>query len=140
MENILGYEEHACSCDKCKTMCKKQACIGTPEDMLRIAKAGFSDKLASSYWLVGLMNRTHSNAIEMIAPLMTPNGCSFLDENNLCMLHDLGLKPTEGKLTNNHEAVIINTLEEVFKIPNYVVIKTWEDTNFKNIERRVFRK
>ena len=77
MENNF-YSEHSCSCDKCKNMCKNTPCIGTPEEMIRIAKAGFHHKLAETYWAVGLMNNTHSELVRIVAPLIVKNkGCAF---------------------------------------------------------------
>ena len=140
MPNKPEYVEHSCSCDKCKNMCKKQVCLGTPEDMLRISKAGFADKLSESYWGVGLMNKTHEHVVPIIAPIMTENGCSFLDKNGFCTLHDLGLKPTEGKLTNNHQVIVLKTLEEVFASPNYSVIGDWDKKDYQNIKRRIFKR
>lgn len=36
------------------------------------------------------------------APAHPSGPCTFLDENNLCRLHDLDLKPTEGRLALCH--------------------------------------
>ena len=134
------YKEHSCSCDKCKSMCKKQACIGTPEEMLRIAKAGYADKLAKTSWLVGVIVGTHKKGVDIVAPNMTKDGCPFLDKNNLCILHNLGLKPLEGRMTNNHEPIVLKSIEDGLKSPVFVAVAEWEKINYNGIIRRIFRK
>lgn len=133
---ITDHKDHACACDKCKAMCKKTPCLGTPEEMIRISKAGFTEKLAETKWLVGILHGTHQKPVSIIAPLMTDTGCAFQDENGLCILHDLGLKPMEGRLTNNHQVAIYKNEEDS---PTYQVIAEWEKRKYDNIERRVFR-
>ncbi|MDR6548511.1 hypothetical protein J2810_004601 [Chryseobacterium rhizosphaerae] len=133
------YQENSCSCDKCKNMCRHTPCMGTPEEMLRIAKAGFQDKLAVTGWLVGLINGTHDKEVTMIAPNKLENGCAFQDENGLCILHDLGLKPLEGRMTDNHKVVSLYG-DEVFLSPAWVAASEWEKRDFNGMKRRIFRK
>ena len=37
----------------------------------------------------------------MIQAEKTDPGCAFLNDQNLCSLHDAGLKPTEGKFASH---------------------------------------
>lgn len=124
MGNII-HEITECSCDKCKNMCKTP-CIGTVEDIHKIAAAGFANKLAPSKWAVGLMMGTHNKMIDIIVPLHNEKTgyCSFYS-NGLCELHNLGLKPTEGKYATCKE-IIIKTKEELMETPLFKAIKTWE--------------
>ena len=136
----FNYHEHSCSCVACKQMCKSTPCLGTPEDILRISKAGFSDKLMETYWAVGLVNGTHNEVIPLISPKMIKHkGYAFLNENGLCELHDLGLKPYEGKMTNAHQKDIITSLEQLNQLPAYIVANEWNSKNYQNLKRRIFK-
>lgn len=133
-------KDHSCTCKKCKDMCKKTPCLGTPEDILRIAKAGFADKLSPTQWLAGMVVGTHSAPVAMVAPNMTKQGCAFQDNNGLCILHDLGLKPTEGKISSSHNPTMCNSRQEILEnAPAFLVAAEWEKCDYENIRRRVFR-
>ena len=47
-----GRRPIECKCQKCKQQCKTP-CLGTPEDILRLIKAGYKDRLAPKYILSG---------------------------------------------------------------------------------------
>lgn len=117
--------ENECSCPTCQKMCKTCPCLGTPEDIVKIIIAGHGDKLAPTSWGTGIVSGEHDSIVDMIQPLMTENGCAFLDNKNLCTLHDLGLKPTEGKLAN-HADEIVNSFRDTV---NYKIAMTWIDEN-----------
>lgn len=117
--------ENECSCPTCQKMCKKCPCLGTPEDILKIIMAGYGDKLSRTSWGTGIASGEHDSIVEMIQPRMDKDGCAFLDNKNLCTLHDLGLKPTEGKLAN-HADKIFNSFRDTV---NYKVAMTWIDEN-----------
>lgn len=122
-------EESVCACDKCKSMCLKQPCIGTPEDIYKIIAAGHSNKLSLSFWLTGLVTDSHDKPVEMIQPKALEDGrCAFLDDNHLCTLHDAGLKPTEGKLAIHSE----KPTGDFKETSNYKVAMTWIDENGYN--------
>ena len=76
---VENYIESVCSCDTCKNMCKTP-CIGTPEEMLAISKAGFTKRLAVTSWATGLILGTHDRVVTIIAPLFdTKKGfCTLL--------------------------------------------------------------
>lgn len=65
-----------------------------------LIEAGYKDKLAVTMWGVGMIIGSLSYSIPMIQIVETPDGCVFF-ENGLCQLHDLGLKPTEGRLSHH---------------------------------------
>lgn len=121
-------EETACACDTCKNMCKKQPCIGTPDDILKIIEAGHAKNLAQSTWMVGLLSGDVDKPVHMIQPLALEDGsCAFLDDNDLCTLHDLDLKPTEGKLSHHDD---FKNFSGTFKDTiNFKVATSWLDEN-----------
>lgn len=122
---IETYKESECSCDTCKSMCKTP-CIGTPEEMLAISRAGFSDRLALSSWAAGLILGTHNHVVTIIAPLFDQKKgfCTFY-QDGMCELHSLGLKPTEGRYANCKEKNI-KTLEELKGTPLLKCIESWD--------------
>ena len=100
---IKNIKETSCSCDKCKNMCRTAPCLGTPEDIIKICEAGFQGKIALTGWATGLVMGVYHKPITMLQAKFENGKCSFLDDNDLCILHDLGLKPTEGKLAHHNE-------------------------------------
>ena len=122
---IENYKESECSCDTCKNMCKTP-CIGTPEEMLAISKAGFTKRLAVTSWATGLILGTHDRVVTIIAPLFDQKKgfCTFY-QDGMCELHSLGLKPTEGRYANCKEKKV-KTLEELKGTPLLKCIASWE--------------
>ena len=87
-----------CDCAVCRGMCLRAPCLGTPLDIARIMAAGHGKKLAQSNHVA--FAGAGVPPVKMIAPLMTSQGCAFLDEQGHCSLHSTGLKPTEGRLSS----------------------------------------
>lgn len=101
----------ACACDKCKEMCRRP-CWPTPHGAKKLLDAGYANRLMLDWW-VG-EGRHEGNDIEILCPAIKgyegklapsyPRGqCAFQDENGLCELHDLKLKPLEGILTRHDD-------------------------------------
>lgn len=113
-----------CACERCKSMCKTP-CIGTPDDILNLIEAGYSDKLSATLWATGMVLGTHKEPVQIIAPKMNKStGLCAFNVNGLCELHDKGLKPLEGKLSKctdkppayikkHHLLLIINSWEKI---------------------------
>ena len=121
--------ETACDCSVCKNMCKIQPCLGTPEDIVKIIMAGHHDKLRLSSWMVGMLAGITSDSIDMIQPLFVEgHGCAFLDDNNLCTLHESGLNPTEGKLSHHSDPPEKDFADTI----NFKVAMSWVDENNNN--------
>lgn len=121
--------ETACDCSVCKNMCKVQPCLGTPEDIVKIIMAGHHDKLRVSSWMVGMLVGITSDSIDMVQPMFVEgHGCAFLDDNNLCTLHESGLKPTEGKLSHHSDAPETDFADTI----NFKVAMSWVDENYNN--------
>lgn len=113
-----------CSCEKCQSMCKTP-CIPTPTDVIKIIEHGdlnIIQKIWPTNWATGLFAGTHDRIIQIMAPeLDTKKGHCVFFKNGLCQLHDLGLKPLEGRLAS---CKATRALEES---PLFDIIKTWEN-------------
>ena len=94
-----GVKPSACSCKKCVNMCKTCPCLGTPQDILNLINNGYTDKLAPTLWAAGLIQGVPP--IPMVQLRQSDSGrCIMLGSDDLCKLHDLNLKPTEGTLAS----------------------------------------
>lgn len=98
-----GYKPHNCSCIKCKTMCLSSPCFPTPEEVVRLEKMGFGSDLSFTMF----MNPSTFEIYSLVAPKVAPKGllnqCTFHTPDGLCELHELGLKPTEGRLAHHDQ-------------------------------------
>lgn len=97
------FPESSCSCPKCVKMCEGRPCWGTPAEIQKIIDAGHGNRLMLDWW-----ENASADEIRIVAPAIVgyegkkapywPMGrCAFLNEKSLCDLHDLGLKPLEGR-------------------------------------------
>lgn len=75
-------------------MCLNSPCFGTPEDINKLVLAGYKDSLGPILWI----DRQWNGLWPTVSPLKTGNGCIFLTDNGLCSLHNVGLKPLEGRV------------------------------------------
>lgn len=118
-----GTKPSACKCKVCKSQCTTTPGLGTPEDIIKIIAAGFADKLAITVWQAGVNMGVMEKPAEIIAPLIDKNtgACSFY-QDGLCELHDLGLKPTECRLSHHS---IRKTNVDAKKSLSYNVVKEW---------------
>lgn len=140
--------ETTCACETCINMCRTRVCWGTPEDALKLIKAGFGNRLMNDYWLGGRYDDGYSD-ISLLCPastgydgLMAPEErkllgpCVFLTSEGMCELHTLGLKPTECRLaihqmgsgdidTNHRDAAMSWNNEEAQRL----VYDWWSDHN-----------
>lgn len=115
-----GTTEHECACPKCENLCKRAPCLGTPADILRLINNGYTNALVLTEWLAGYMY--NMPPLTMFQLRMTHNGC-IMFENGKCKLHALGLKPTEGVLSNGHSPY---SKPGCFPL-TAVVAQTWND-------------
>ena len=86
-------------------MCQHRPCWPTPDDAQRLVEAGYADRLMVDWWFDRDKNKTLYLLTPAImghesgeAPAHPEGQCTFLDEAGLCRLHDLNLKPTEGRI------------------------------------------
>lgn len=117
-----GRKPSQCKCKLCQQQCHTP-CLGTPQDILRLAKAGYADRLALSEWAAGILLGCTDHIIQMIQPISEGDHCTFFHDG-LCELHDKGLKPTEGRLSH-HSMQLDNWNPK--KSTSYNVAKEWED-------------
>ena len=130
-----GRRPIECKCQKCKQQCKTP-CLGTPEDILRLIKAGYKERLAITQWWVGIARGKLDFPVIMIQARQEENGyCTFFHDG-LCELHDLGLKPTEGRLSHH------SITKENFKFGkslSWNVAKEWMDMRNGEIVEEIIR-
>ena len=130
-----GRRPIECKCQKCKQQCKTP-CLGTPEDILRLIKAGYKERLAMTHWWVGIARGKLDFPVIMIQARQEENGyCTFFHDG-LCELHDLGLKPTEGRLSHH------SITKENFKFGkslSWNVAKEWMDMRNGEIVEEIIR-
>ena len=130
-----GRRPIECKCQKCKQQCKTP-CLGTPEDILRLIKAGYKERLAITHWWVGIARGKLDFPVIMIQARQEENGyCTFFHDG-LCELHDLGLKPTEGRLSHH------SITKENFKFGkslSWNVAREWMDMRNGEIVEEIIR-
>ena len=130
-----GRKPIECKCQKCKQQCKTP-CLGTPEDILRLIKAGYKERLAITHWWVGIARGKLDFPVIMIQARQEDNGyCTFFHDG-LCELHELGLKPTEGRLSHH------SITKENFKFGkslSWNVAKEWMDMRNGEIVEEIIR-
>ncbi|GAB6119660.1 hypothetical protein [Dysgonomonas termitidis] len=124
-----GRRPVECDCPECRAQCRVP-CLGTPDDILKLIRAGHAGKLKLTFWCVGMALGKYPCPVPMVQAVKTGAGCVFLS-NGLCELHDSGLKPTEGKLSH-HELRLDNFIFELSLAWN--VAKEWIDKdNFPKV-------
>lgn len=117
-----GRRPISCRCAKCQSQCHTP-CLGTPEDILKIMEAGFVDRLAPTEWWVGVLMRVCDRPVYMVQAKQENGYCTFFHDG-LCELHELGLKPTEGKLS--HHSLKADNFDPK-KSLSWLVAKEWLD-------------
>lgn len=117
-----GRKPSECNCEKCKSQCHTP-CLGTPEDILKLAENGYADRLALTMWGAGILMGVTNEVIPMIQAIKEENGwCTFYHDGK-CELHEKGLKPTEGRLS--HHSIRIDKNWDPRKSISWIVAKEW---------------
>lgn len=128
-----GRKPVQCKCKLCQQQCHTP-CLGTPQDILRLVEAGYTDRLAASEWAAGILMGITDHSITMVQAIQEGDYCTFFHDG-LCELHDKGLKPTEGKLSH-HSIAPDNWTPK--KSLSWNVAKEWErEDNLPIIEQIV---
>ena len=126
-----GRKPVQCKCKLCQEQCH-QACLGTPQDILRLIEAGYASRVALTEWAAGMLMGCTNHIVLMIQPRIENGWCTFFHDG-LCELHDKGLKPNEGKLSH-HSTRIDNWTPR--KSIAWNVARLWEEpANRETIER-----
>ncbi len=107
----------SCTCKECAGLCEKTPCQGTPSDILKLVLTGYGEFIEKVVYL-GLNKGEYPIEMYQIKGFGYKNRCPFF-ENGLCKLHNLGLKPTEGRMVS-----CTNTPKEKMT-PNIPVAGTW---------------
>lgn len=133
--NRIGKQPISCNCEKCRQMCHRTPCLGTPQDILAIIEAGYVDKVCYTEWAAGMYLGHISQPIEMVQIKSKGKGkdgeCVFFHDGK-CDLHESGLKPTEGKLS--HHEVSIKELRKEYNLTYQVAIEWVKEENFDIIK------
>ena len=112
---IQVMKESICSCQRCVQACKNSPCFPSPSEAMQLGMT-YGNKMAYTKYID---QETGRHTI-LLAPLLEKDGCVFL-RNNLCQLHDLGLKPVEGRITNHDQ-----TYEQAMATRRHVC-DMWQD-------------
>jgi len=127
-----GRKPIQCKCKLCQQQCH-QACLGTPQDILRIIEAGYASRVALTEWAAGMLMGCTDHIVLMIQPRVEGEWCTFFHDG-LCELHDKGLKPTEGRLS--HHSVKIDNWTPRKSIA-WNVARLWEEPANRDIIERI---
>ena len=105
MKPIPQFKEWSCNCKICQKMCDRP-CFGTVSDIKKLIEAGYSDRLCLDWNSAPSDPRTDISfltpALKDFEGKLSPSfpqsekGCTFFKEGK-CFLHDLKLKPLQGK-------------------------------------------
>lgn len=133
--NATGRKPTNCKCQKCKQQCHTP-CLGTPQDIERLIESGYADRLAVTVWGAGMIMGVINRPVYMVQAKAGEEWCTFF-QNGLCELHDLGLKPTEGRLSSH--AIKIENFKPKKSI-SWNVAKEWLDSKNKDVVMRIFNK
>ena len=107
----MNLTETICSCDICVKMCE-HPCWATPEEATKLIQAGYGNKLMNDYWVgdrfdnpnydIQLLCPAEKGREGLTAKFFPINSCIFFN-NNKCDLHNLGLKPLEGRIVDHQQ-------------------------------------
>lgn len=118
-----------CDCDVCSQMCHTPCC-GTPEDIKRLIDAGYSSRLMLDDLPGGetMLKPALKDFEGGRAPwqVRSVQGCTFWKQGK-CELHNLGLKPVQGRMANHS-----NSEEDHEKIEIYLN-QAWETCEAKDV-------
>lgn len=139
--NRIGKQPISCNCEKCRQMCQRTPCLGTPQDILAIIEAGYVDKVCYTEWAAGMYLGHIARPIPMVQiksiSVGTKDGCCVFFHDGKCDLHESGLKPTEGRLS--HHEVSVRELRKENNLTYQVAIEWCKEENL-DIIREIVRK
>lgn len=121
-------------------MCQRTPCLGTPHDILALIDAGYADQLSYSEWAAGMLLGHIVRPVPMVQIKTTGDsrdGCCVFYSDGKCELHDLGLKPTEGRLA--HHEVFPRELLREYNL-TYQVAREWMIEENLDVIREIVQK
>jgi hypothetical protein len=103
----VDLTESECACEECRRMCNRP-CWPTPGEAQRLIDAGYGSRLMRDYWVgdgldggdIYLLSPANPGMEGSAAGFWPSEGCVFQGEDGFCELHDLGLKPLEGRVAS----------------------------------------
>ena len=129
--------EKGCTCDVCKKMCLRP-CWPAPDEVLKLIEAGYGPQLMLDYWVV------ESGDIYLVCPASAgyegkmaphrPPHCTF-NHNFLCDLHDLDLKPLEGRMADckRSQPDLHKKMADLWdSVEGQTVVKVWKEKFYVN--------
>ncbi len=134
--------ESECSCEICKSMCRRP-CWGTPQEIRKLINSGYGDRLYIDYWarnerdieiLCGALKGHEGQRAPFIPS--SKQGCTFWKEG-LCQLHDAKLKPAEGRHAHhstcmNEDSSIHEAIADMWDTKEgRKIVKHWKENYFK---------
>lgn len=107
----LYADSEPCQCEECRGYCTRP-CWPTPFEANKLLDEGYADRLMLDWGtdgkggtniaiLCGAL-KGHEGQVAPYLP-MSPAGCTFFVEG-LCQLHDLRLKPIEGRASHHSDS------------------------------------
>jgi hypothetical protein len=120
------FKENECKCEGCQNMCMTSPCFPTPQEVEVLIEEGFGDQLAPTMFI----NIHDGKKYSLIAPIGIETvhdidgikvklpTCTFFNDKK-CQLHNLCLKPLEGRLANHN-----NTEEDSLNLRLHV-LESW---------------
>lgn len=138
--NQVGRHDVSCNCERCRKMCERTPCLGTPHDILALIEAGYTDKLCYTEWASGIRLGFIKRPISMVQLKSIDSivdGCCICYHDGKCELHENGLKPTEGKLS--HHDVSERELLPQYNLTFQVASEWMKEENFPIINQIVYK-
>ncbi len=134
LEQLLastGLKPSECSCRVCRQKCTEMVCLGTPDDIVRLINAGYTLLLRRVMMKVVMVHQRRVMDVGMIQLMSDDNGCALFKDGH-CIVHHLGLKPTEGRYylhPRNHKE------ETLMGVLTLAVAMEWlNDNNRRKVE------
>lgn len=148
-----GIENYAptCQCEKCRGMCKRIPCKGTPTEMQRIIDAGLGYQLQLDWWAfsdfdLSLGKSRESKRVYILAPGIKANpGANYprdifkLCECQLfiggkCQVH--GMKPLLGRIARCGQGAVDNAdFDDFISAVSLIVVRLWDRPEGKRVIR-----
>lgn len=140
---LHGLEVTACSCNKCKNMCKAVPCVPLPDEAQQLIEAGYGSKLYSFkdeyddefITVLGIAPVEMEGAQKVYR---VPGECTLLTPEGLCPLHDTAFKPFEARAARcDVRGAELDELSEAIRsvwLPAWStplgkkVVKRWQDS------------
>jgi hypothetical protein len=128
-----------CSCDHCKKQCS-HPCWPLPEEAQALIDAGYGDSLMVDWWARGedlyLLCPATTQQQGNFAPeswTFHSDTCVFFNKDGLCELHDLKLKPVEGRIAHHSHYTHRNNLSWDISRSHEHIAMTWDNEEAQKI-------